>query len=1354
MQCLQCAVVEQCHEGSPLGLVPQIKLSFEQWSIPCCLINSSNKQPPQLIGHGTPTLGIIRSHQLIRPRDSLTHGVGFCCKDNKPFCTSQLFVEHMKTDFRRHTWLIQMIMILLRYRRAASFVHSKAKLSFRSAKTPTLVASVSSYGVAYLSRRRGSSWTGIWNFQHSHSIEDISLFSSREGNDLSNADISQRLADLKQEIEVLNGKRPLNLNSSKEVSLAIYGYIRQVNKQALQESSASLPPGEQKQFIAKVLEYKQLQYLQRQQNKSGTNLAPPRQSEVRRNCSRESNWEKEQDVEEDSPHSREVRQLFNDEDCEMSKYWEQPLLELARPSAQALVKQLKSTICPMGFDPNASPYGSSGTKKNPGEFIKFCQREKKKHPGCIVLTRCGDFYETYGSDAIMLVEHVGLNPMAGKAKAGCPKQNIQSTLDRLTSAGFSTAVFEEAGFVGRKVKARYLSQIISPASPTYLYDLTMKDGENEGSQHSARPFVGILHMASGYTLVEVRLDDQTVRVLERLTTQAVACHLAAHPPADPVWYVPRLDEHKLGRSNTPSFLPHRQNNDGGGRELRIENINPNLLPTLPGKTEPERAHDFILSKVLEKEEFHGGTESRKLEATDFTTVQKPLTGNVTNALQLETATQLGLLHDKAIPSLLLCVLPANAPTPTKEMTHRWLLRPPPTDVAQAMADLVEFAKRKTDSFPPISVPSIGRLLTLVRTGQARASVYGEIWNALTTTSALVPLLEDEVAGSLMRILEYETGLPGVDAEVLRQNCDKTAREIQSVISADTLHSTDSDSISVLNALPHSFIINNENSWRRRVHRSVIPEIYEKVERAAKQLNDAVLADFWVLDDESKLSTAGTTPVVQLIHDNGLGLRKIPGRAENKKHYKSRPYQKGKEYYTTERAERSEKEYVNCCADAFLEVQSQLQKLGRTLNDKEHMAVIVQAVHTNLIISIVLHHARKAQELGWSRATVNDMGQESAPSEYRAHLNGVWPYWMTKQDAVLNTIRMEGMWVLTAPNMSGKSTLMRSTAAAALLSVCGFSAPVGPGAQLDRFDHLFVRGASADVPSEGKSAFGAEMVDVASMLSCCGSRSLVFVDELGRGTSPSDGTRLAGAILEAMASARMTGIFATHLHGLLDLPLNCEERISRKRMTIRDDNDEKRSIANDCWTYELEDGVCRDSMALVTAAQFGVPAHVLERAEDFSDHLPDGRAVAHSASIEVEQVGTQDYEQEMTEPNSGGDRIISIAERLTGQKVPVSIAPNYIPPPSLVGKSCLYILEIPREDQGPIYYIGETDDFNKRLQNHREKIHKRVRSHVFVASHKTEAREWETRLIIASAKANIPLSSTRDGLRSLPSRPIP
>merc|ERR1719353_628899 len=94
----------------------------------------------------------------------------------------------------------------------------------------------------------------------------------------------------------------------------------------------------------------------------------------------------------------------------------------------------------------------------------------------VLLIRVGDFYEAYGLDALMLVEYAGLNPMSRKARAGCPVGNIQATLDGLTCAGLTVAVYEEVAPANtsegkyRKLKQRALAQIVSPASPTYMYE--------------------------------------------------------------------------------------------------------------------------------------------------------------------------------------------------------------------------------------------------------------------------------------------------------------------------------------------------------------------------------------------------------------------------------------------------------------------------------------------------------------------------------------------------------------------------------------------------------------------------------------------------------------------------------------------------------------------------------------------------------------------------------------------------------------------------------------------------------------------------------------------------------------------
>ncbi len=317
-------------------------------------------------------------------------------------------------------------------------------------------------------------------------------------------------------------------------------------------------------------------------------------------------------------------------------------------------------------------------------------------------------------------------------------------------------------------------------------------------------------------------------------------------------------------------------------------------------------------------------------------------------------------------------------------------------------------------------------------------------------------------------------------------------------------------------------------------------------------------------------------------------------------------------------------------------------------------------------------------------------------------SGLWPYWMDESSSVSNSFELCGLYILTSPNMSGKSTLMRSTAAAALLIACGLCAPLRQGSWVKRFDTLFVRGASADVPSEGKSAFGAEMGDIATLLRSCGEHSLVFVDELARGTSPRDGTSLAGAILEEMAVKGMCGFFATHLHGILSLPLKEEatSRLGRRRMALNETNlgDRTQSYG---WTYKLEEGICTDSLALQTAERFGLSTDILSRAETFLDLVSDVE-VSRSSPVLQEDISYPPHfnSSETKESCDGLAAISHFLEGMAKAKV-FQIPRQYLPPAQLASSPCVYVLQLEDGDSFR-YYVGQTADLSNRINQHRKK----------------------------------------------------
>ena len=273
-------------------------------------------------------------------------------------------------------------------------------------------------------------------------------------------------------------------------------------------------------------------------------------------------------------------------------------------------------------------------------------------------------------------------------------------------------------------------------------------------------------------------------------------------------------------------------------------------------------------------------------------------------------------------------------------------------------------------------------------------------------------------------------------------------------------------------------------------------------------------------------------------------------------------------YTTPSVESSLHAYLSSCSLATTAVRRSLHSLSSQL--KEELPTLVTAVHFAVVLQAAAAHVAAAKQKGWvlpklvsppqpgmmnqegGRETNTDPSSSplppSLPPSWRLSLPNLTPYWLSRSmGGVSSTVDLHGLFLLTAPNMSGKSTLMRAMAVAALLGNAGLFVPClveGEGGReegvegggggreggreggvvIPRFDHLFLRTASFDVPSEGKSAFALEMDDVRVLLRDSSSRSLVFLDELGKGTSAREGAALSGALIEALDAVPVTGKF--------------------------------------------------------------------------------------------------------------------------------------------------------------------------------------------------------------------------------------
>ncbi len=193
------------------------------------------------------------------------------------------------------------------------------------------------------------------------------------------------------------------------------------------------------------------------------------------------------------------------------------------------------------------------------------------------------------------------------------------------------------------------------------------------------------------------------------------------------------------------------------------------------------------------------------------------------------------------------------------------------------------------------------------------------------------------------------------------------------------------------------------------------------------------------------------------------------------------------------------------------------------------------------------------------------------------------------DVILN--RKEKQLLITGPNMAGKSTVMRQTALCAILHQIGSFIPARE-AKMPIFDQIFTRVGAADDLARGQSTFMVEMSEAALILRQATAQSLVILDEVGRGTSTSDGLAIASAILEDLvARVHCFCLFATHYHEMIPVA----QGLDGVRMAQTEVVEVPEGIR---FTHRLVDGASGSSFGIEVARLAGIPVGVLKKAKNY------------------------------------------------------------------------------------------------------------------------------------------------------------
>jgi DNA mismatch repair protein MutS len=216
-------------------------------------------------------------------------------------------------------------------------------------------------------------------------------------------------------------------------------------------------------------------------------------------------------------------------------------------------------------------------------------------------------------------------------------------------------------------------------------------------------------------------------------------------------------------------------------------------------------------------------------------------------------------------------------------------------------------------------------------------------------------------------------------------------------------------------------------------------------------------------------------------------------------------------------------------------------------------------------------------------------------------------------------------ILTGPNMSGKSAILRQTALTVLLAQVGCFVPARH-AEIGIVDKIYTRVGASDNISQGESTFMVEMVETASILNNLSDRSLVILDEIGRGTSTFDGVSLAWSIAEFLSQSneKPKTIFATHYHELNELETTSEGVVNYYVST-----EEKRNKV--IFLRKMKKGGSEHSFGIHVARMAGIPKKVLNRANHILQQLESDRA-SISTKDSIKKAQEQNYQLNLFQLN--------------------------------------------------------------------------------------------------------------------------
>ena len=797
-----------------------------------------------------------------------------------------------------------------------------------------------------------------------------------------------------------------------------------------------------------------------------------------------------------------------------------------------------------------------------------------EHPGVVLLMRVGDFYEAYGDDAEIIASDLNIT-LTGREDgglrvpmAGVPHHAFDRYVARLIKKGRRIAIMEQVedpkyakGLVKRKV-----TRVVSPG--TVLED-TMLDSRSNNYLVAAITGdtvagVGVADVSTGEFLT-TELDGE--RKLEKLLDELMRLEPA---------------EILIPEDANPEFIEELRSATNAAITLYSPNSNTSRpASTLKSSRETLLTHfgtqslrgfgceDFtsgldacaLLLNYLNETQVNAVPHIRSLSAysaKEFMTLDAPARRHLelTHAMGEggRARTLLGVLDETLTP--MGC-----------RLLRRWL-EEPLLDVhaINARLDAVDEAVRDLILRGDVrdllkGMGDMERLVSRACTGLANARDLVALRDALLRLPELARILSGAKSEKLNELAHRLGCTPDIAETITRALLDDAPAGLREGGLIRAGYDASLDEL--------LFTANEAKAWIAGL------EVTERERTAIPSLKVGFTAVFGYFIEVTRTH-----------------LAKVPPNYVRKQTIST-----GERYITEELKQRegevlrAEEKSVELEYEIFLGVREKVAAAS------SEILAVARAVSE---LDVLTGFAESASRNQYHRPEVNDgdiiqIAGGRHPVIERIGLNGAY----IPNDCLLDADTR--MYVITGPNMSGKSSYLRQAALICLMAQIGCFVPADK-AVIGVVDRIFTRVGAHDELATGQSTFMVEMNETASILNNATDRSLVVLDEIGRGTSTYDGLSIAWAVAEHLARIGCKTLFATHYHHLNELAKQTPT-VKNYRVAVKEQGDQI------IWLRKLVPGGTDRSYGIQVARMAGVPPEVIERAKEVLKSLERGGAGA-------------------------------------------------------------------------------------------------------------------------------------------------